>query len=161
MASLKSTKAAAPRTTTSGSPAGAAKGRRSSSRSTTQGVTNRHLIEIKVWSDIPSDLLAEVRSQLGSWALADDDDELMDWFSTDLHKKIDARTTPGSWLRELRDAHGWTQKDLGIRLGDVSPARISDWENGHRSISKEIAKQLSELFRISADRFLYGAIPVR
>jgi transcriptional regulator with XRE-family HTH domain len=54
----------------------------------------------------------------------------------------------------MRDAHGWTQKDLGIRLGDVSPARISDWENNRRSISKEVAKQLSSLFRIPADRFL-------
>jgi transcriptional regulator with XRE-family HTH domain len=71
-----------------------------------------------------------------------------------LHKQIEARMTPGSWLRELRDAHGWTQKDLGIRLGDVSPARISDWENNHRSMSKDVAKQLSDLFRVSVERFL-------
>jgi DNA-binding XRE family transcriptional regulator len=123
-------------------------------RSTTQAVTNRHLIEFKVWSDIPSTLLAEVRSQLSPWTPSEDDDELVDWFSTDLHKQIEARMTPGSWLRELRDAHGWTQKDLGIRLGDVSPARISDWENNHRSMSKDVAKQLSDLFRVSVERFL-------
>lgn len=154
MASSRTATTATFRPTTSGSHVGAAKGRRSSSRFTTQAVTNRHLIEFKVWSDIPSKLLAEVRSQLGPWMPSVDDDELVDWFSTDLHKKIEARMTPGSWLRELRDAHGWTQKDLGIRLGDVSAARISDWENNHRSISKDIAKQLSELFHVSVERFL-------
>src|ERR1035437_2608421 len=154
MASSRTATTATYRTTTSASPAGVAKGRRSSLRSTTQGVTNRHLIEFKVRSDIPSMLLAEVRSRLSPWTPSEDDDELVDWFSTDLHKQIEARMTPGSWLRELRDAHGWTQKDLGIRLGDVSPARISDWENNHRSMSKDVAKQLSDLFRVSVERFL-------
>lgn len=119
-----------------------------------QAATNRHLIEIKVWSDIPSKLLADVRSQLLPWTPFEKDDELVEWFSTGLHKEIEARMTPGTWLRQLREAHGWTQKDLGIRLGGVSPSRISDWENRHRSISKDIAKQLSDLFRVTVDRFL-------
>ncbi|MBK9578237.1 MAG: helix-turn-helix transcriptional regulator [Fibrobacterota bacterium] len=62
--------------------------------------------------------------------------------------------TPGSWLRELRDARGWTQQELGIRLGGISPRRISDWENNHRSISKEIAKRLTKIFRVSVEHFL-------
>lgn len=128
-------------------------GRRLSSMST-QAAINRHLIGIKVWSDIPSKLLADVRSQLRPWIPSENDDEMVDWFSTDLHKAIEARMTPGTWLRELREAQGWTQKDLGIRLGCVPPARISDWENSHRSISKAIAKRLSDLFRMPVDRFL-------
>lgn len=62
--------------------------------------------------------------------------------------------TLGSRIYGLRDAHGWTQRQLGEKLGGVSAARISDWENDRRSVSKEFAKQLSELFRVSVERFL-------
>jgi len=154
MASSKTDTTVISRTTTSGLRAGEAKVRRSSSRSTTRAATKARPIEFRVRANTPSKLLAEVRSRLSNWLLADDDEELIDWFSTDLHKEIDARMTPGSWLRQLREAHGLTQKDLGVRLGRVSPARISDWENDRRAVSKDAAKQLSALFRISSDRFL-------
>ena len=154
MASSKMGTTAISRTITSGLPAGGAKARRSSSRSTTRAAAKARPIEFRVRANTPPKLLAEVRSRLSTWLLPDDGDELVEWFSTDLHKAIDARMTPGSWLRQLREAHGLTQKGLGVHLGSVSPARISDWENNRREISKDAAKQLSVLFKISSDRFL-------
>ena len=117
-----------------------------------QEVTKAHPIEIRFRSDIPVKVLAGLKASYGSWILPSDDEELVDWDSSDLSRSLLATMTPGMSLSGLRDAHGWTQKHLGGLLG-VSAARISDWEHDRRAISKEIAKQLSKLFKVPADRF--------
>jgi transcriptional regulator with XRE-family HTH domain len=78
----------------------------------------------------------------------------MDVLQTEQYKKFEASQTPGSWLAGMRDAMGMSQKSLGQKLGGVSPARISDWENNRRAISKEYAKALAKVFGISVERFL-------
>jgi transcriptional regulator with XRE-family HTH domain len=82
-----------------------------------------------------------------------EEDEWIDPFKTPEWKAWEAAQTPGSWLSGLRDAHGWTQRELGERMGGVSPSRISDWEHGRRSVSKAQAKLLGQLFHVEPHRF--------
>jgi HTH-type transcriptional regulator / antitoxin HigA len=54
-------------------------------------------------------------------------------------------------LRFLMEQHNLKQEDLA----DCAPqSRISDILSGNHSISKEIAKQLAQRFRVRADLFL-------
>lgn len=91
----------------------------------------------------------------GFWLETDDpsDDELVDLSTTPQWKAFEASQTPGSWLSGLREAHGWTQRELGERMGGVSPARISDWEHDRRAVSKAQAKVLGQLFHVEPHRF--------
>lgn len=147
--------AVASRTNASGSRVDSRKVKPSTSTSTTPGAIKSLPIKRLFRPDTPAIILERLDQDFGFWFVGKpDDDEFVDWFSTDLHKEIEARMTPGSWLRELRDEHGWTQQELGVRLGGISSSRISDWENNRRTISKEIAMQLTKLFRVSVERFL-------
>ena len=82
-----------------------------------------------------------------------DQDEYVDWFKTDLFKEISKDITPGTLLKDLREAQGLTQKELGEAL-DIPGNRVSDFETGHRAISKDIAKKLSNIFKVNASRFI-------
>jgi DNA-binding XRE family transcriptional regulator len=105
--------------------------------------------------DTPSKVLERLDQAFGFWFVrSSTDDELVNPFETFQWKNWEAAQTPGAWLSGLREAHGWTQRELGERLGGVSPARISDWEHDRRAISKEVAKQLSSLLHVSVERFL-------
>ncbi|MBW2741359.1 MAG: helix-turn-helix transcriptional regulator [Deltaproteobacteria bacterium] len=46
-----------------------------------------------------------------------------------------------------------TQADLGQKLGKFTRQKISDMERNKRSISKDVAKKLSQLFDVPIDRF--------
>lgn len=100
----------------------------------------------------PRKVLQDVRHRYASYLL--EEDVAMDYLKTDLHKKVSKNMTPGLWLKHLREAHGWSQADLGERLGDVKASRVSDWENMQRAISKDVAKELARLFNVSAERFI-------
>jgi len=58
---------------------------------------------------------------------------------------------PGEVLRFLMDQHGLRQDDL---VECAPQSRISDFLNGKRAISKEIAKKLAARFNVRADLFL-------
>jgi plasmid maintenance system antidote protein VapI len=81
------------------------------------------------------------------------DEEYIEWEKTDLAGELDKELTPGVLLKHLREAHNLSQAALGEKIA-VSAKRISDFENGQGGISKEIAKQLSHIFNVSAARFI-------
>ena len=60
-------------------------------------------------------------------------------------------------LRQLRKEHGYTLKELG-RLMGVSDAAVSQWESGKREASYEVQLKLAELFGVSVDFLLRGAV---
>jgi transcriptional regulator with XRE-family HTH domain len=62
--------------------------------------------------------------------------------------------TPGDSVETYRKNAGFTQAELGKKLGKFSRQNISDIEHGRREISKELARKLSVLFGISIDRFI-------
>ena len=51
----------------------------------------------------------------------------------------------GVKIQEKRAELGWSQSELGRRLG-VSPQHISKWENNHVAISPHYERELNELF---------------
>ncbi len=66
------------------------------------------------------------------------------------HFKI-PEAEPKEVLRFLMEQHNLKQEDLGTC---APQSRISDILSGRRSISKEIAKRLGQLFHVRADVFL-------
>jgi DNA-binding XRE family transcriptional regulator len=81
------------------------------------------------------------------------DDELIIWDETELARKIDARMTPGKYLRHLRDAQGLTQQDIAVKT-DHRPTYISDMENDRRPISRMMARKLATIFNVSPAVFI-------
>ena len=59
---------------------------------------------------------------------------------------------PNEVLRELMDARGLKQGDVGKLLG--SKGRVSEVINGKRAISKAQAKALAEFFHVSVELFI-------
>ncbi len=80
-------------------------------------------------------------------------DALVDIAKSDWYKKMEKEMTPGKFLRIYRDNLGLTQRELGKKV-ERDPKKISDYENGRRSIGKELARKLSQLFGVPMDRFL-------
>lgn len=56
-------------------------------------------------------------------------------------------------IKELRDSQGWTQNELGDRLG-TDGRMISHYENGKNIPSAEVLVRIAELFDVSIDYLL-------
>ena len=52
------------------------------------------------------------------------------------------------------DCEVWDEAELGRKIGRFSRQYISNLENGHRPISKAVAKWVSEVFEISVARLI-------
>lgn len=72
---------------------------------------------------------------------------------SDWYKEAKANWTTGTEIRTQRQKSGWTQKELGERLG-VSKQVVSDLENNHRSVSIKRAKVLGDIFKRDYTKFL-------
>lgn len=101
----------------------------------------------------PRRVLQEARQRYSRY-LVERNDVAVDYFDTELHKKVSKTLTPGLWLKHLREANDLSQVELGEKLGGVKAARISDWENNRRAVSKASANSLAKLFHVPADRFI-------
>lgn len=119
-------------------------------------IANTPVISVHFREDVPQEIVQQISHKYSRLITRIDDDELLvDWHSTALHTNISAIISPGIALATMRSAHGLTQAELcKIFNNEVSPKRISDWENGQRSISKEWAKKLSYIFKIPVKLFL-------
>jgi DNA-binding XRE family transcriptional regulator len=115
--------------------------------------TKTHPIKLTFRSGTPRRILQDARRRYSRY-LVEREDKAVDYFETDLAKKIEASMTPGLWLKHLREAHNLSQAELGEKIGGIKPSRISDWENNQRAVSKAAAKSLAKLFRVPADRFI-------
>lgn len=112
-------------------------------------------INLRLKTHAPESIVADIFKRWGQWIeFGPVDNEWVSLASDAGFKKFLQEQTPGAWLAGLRGAHGLTQKELGEKLGNVTPARISDWEHDRRAISKTIAKQLASIFRVNAELFL-------
>ncbi|OHE41511.1 MAG: hypothetical protein A2Y16_05575 [Tenericutes bacterium GWF2_57_13] len=61
-------------------------------------------------------------------------------------------------IRDLREDHDMTQKELSAKLG-VSVVAISHWENYQTDISGETLLKLSDIFSVSVDEILGKKAP--
>ena len=110
--------------------------------------------DFRIEGTLSSTFLDQLKKEFGdSLRIIQEEDDLidardMDWYKDDLWTE-----TPGDNLRFYRKLVGITQKDLADMLG-MTKQHISDMERGKRSISKETAKELAYIFRVSPVRFL-------
>ena len=103
----------------------------------------------------PRKVIREIQSKYRRFLaeLPAEKDDYVDWFKTDLYKEIAKEITSGTLLKDLREAQSLSQKQLGETL-NIPGNRISDFETGHRAISKDIAKKLAKVFNVNAVRFI-------
>jgi len=115
--------------------------------------TNTTLFKIK--GDIPPGVLEYLEREFGQDVeVVENDEELLNIFDTNWYKDVSKATTPGDTLKIYRENFGLTQAGLGQKLGKFTRQKISDMERNKRSISKDVAKKLSQLFDVPIDRFL-------
>jgi transcriptional regulator with XRE-family HTH domain len=57
--------------------------------------------------------------------------------------------TFGEFVREKRDAMDISLREFAKRLGDISPAHISDIENGRRYPSDELLRKMSHVLGVT------------
>lgn len=106
----------------------------------------------RITGDVPRFLLVILKERYGDDLEVKND--AVSIFETDWYKNIKKKTTPGDNLHIYRKNHGWTQKELGLKLGGFSKQHISEMELNKRSISKKTAKNLAELFSVSVEKFI-------
>lgn len=115
--------------------------------------TNLTMFEVK--GNIPSKVIKYLHQEYGrNIELVDEDEERVKVVETDWYREIKTATTPGETVKIYRENLGLTQEELGRKLGKYSRQKISDIEHGKRSISKEAAKKLSNIFTVPVERFL-------
>lgn len=73
----------------------------------------------------------------------DDDDELVEWNSTDLAKEIRDETTPAESLKLLRTTFGYTQRQLADKAG-ITKQQVSAMERGREPIGRKMAHRLAD-----------------
>ena len=112
-------------------------------------------IDVRIKGDVPPRLLRLLKTEYGP-ALKlheSDDEETVDFFKTTFYRKVKKRLTPGMYVKVYRENFNLTQEQLGSKVG-VSKSFICDIEHNRRSISKEMAKKFSKLFKISASHLI-------
>jgi DNA-binding transcriptional regulator YiaG len=109
-------------------------------------------IDLRIQGSISPFLIQALRREYGR-KLHLEGEGSVDFFETDLAKRLEKRATPGGCVKIYRENMSLTQEELGKKTG-VSKSYVSDWENGRRKISKEKAKKLSVLFGISIEYLL-------
>ncbi len=62
---------------------------------------------------------------------------------------------PKTTIRQLRQARGWSQLDLALRL-QVSPGAISFWERGTRRPQPRHQQGLASLFGVPVEAIAFG-----
>ena len=61
----------------------------------------------------------------------------------------------GMRIKQLRQERGWSQSELGEKLG-VKKAAVQKWESGHvQNLKNSTIRQLCELFRKSPSFFIF------
>jgi len=109
---------------------------------------------IHIEGDISNLLLEVLKKEYGNkLRLQEDAEESVNYFETDFAKKMEKITGPADCIQTYRENKGLTQVELGKKVG-VSKNYVSDWENGHRKVSKDKAKILGKLFGISPQYFI-------
>ena len=116
-------------------------------------VKTRSTLRIEFKRTTPRKILHDMYRRYSRYIVNDDDDQLIEWKKTDLHKEIAKKLKPGDYVRHLRQATRWTLRELGEKI-ETSPQRVYDFETGRRAISKDAAKKLAAIFNVSPAVFI-------
>lgn len=113
--------------------------------------TPRTNFEVK--GDIPKKLIDFLKSNYKTLKIIEDDEESIPLEESEWFQEISKKIHPGDTVKVYRENYGWTQNQLGEKLG-VHKQVISEIERGKRAISKKMAIELSKLFNRRLERFL-------
>jgi len=117
--------------------------------------TKQTLFEVK--GEIPSHVLSYLEQSFGQDVeVIEKDQGYINIFETEWFKEIKKQITPGEILRIYRENIGMSQAELAKKHGKLTRQKVSDMEHNRRSISKEMARKLSQIFGVPVERFLYG-----
>jgi DNA-binding XRE family transcriptional regulator len=110
---------------------------------------------IRIEGDITGNLVEYLRNEFHDIEIIEDEDEeLVEISGSDWYRGIRRTIRPGENVKVYRQLHNLTQEELGKELGSFSRQNISNIENGHRQISKTVAKKLAAIFDVSVEKFL-------
>ena len=112
-------------------------------------------INVRIEGEVSPRLLRLLKTEYGQELklLEGDEKETVDFFKTNFYKTVKKNLTPGTYVKIYRDNLSMTQEQLGAKVG-VSKSFVCDVEHNRRAISKEIAKKLSKLFKISPSHLI-------
>lgn len=102
---------------------------------------------------IPKKIIDFVKEEYGNKAQIISNKNYINVSATSWYKKMKSQSHPGRVLRVYRQNADLTQQVMADIIG-VSSARVSDFENGRRSMSKEIIKKVSKYFNVPVERLL-------
>ena len=121
-----------------------------------QAVVKTPRIELQIQGDIPPKLISVLKEEFGDDLRLEEEqgDEIANIFETEWYRQIKSSMTPGDNLRIYRDNRGWTQAQLGDKLGGLPRQHISNMERGVRPISKNMAKRLALIFAVPPSKFI-------
>ena len=121
-----------------------------------QAVVKTPRIELQIRGDIPPKLISVLEEEFGDdlRLQEEQDDKIVHVFETEWYHQIKSSMTPGDNLKIYRDNRGWTQAQLGEKLGGVPRQHISNMERGLRPISRKMAKRLAQVFEVSPSKFI-------
>jgi len=119
-------------------------------------VVKKPHIEINIKGEIPEKLISVLEEEYGQDVeiSEEDDEEFVNVFETDWYRDMKAQMTPGTYLKIYRENYGFTQAELGKRLGNIPRQHVSNMERGSRNISLKMAKKLAKIFNVSPDKFI-------
>ena len=121
-----------------------------------QAVVKTPRIELQIQGAIPPKLISVLKEEFGDDLRLEEEqgDEIANVFETEWYRQIKSSMTPGDNLRIYRDNRGWTQAQLGDKLGGLPRQHISNMERGLRPISKNMAKRLALIFEVPPSKFI-------
>ena len=124
-----------------------------------QAVVKTPHISINIEAEkIPSNLLTILKKEFGSELKIINKKQLKKENSiiaenTEWFRKIKSKIKPSDNLKIYRTNFKYSQGKLANLIG-VLPSHISEMEREKRGISKLVAKKLSEIFGVSAEKFI-------
>ena len=111
---------------------------------------------LEISGEIPVTILKVLRTEFGKKlhvTPSKSSDDLESVFDSSSYKEFKNRVTVGDYVHTYRKNMGFTQSQLGEQIGK-SRAYICDVEHNRRSLSKETAKKLAQIFKVSASKFI-------
>jgi DNA-binding XRE family transcriptional regulator len=106
---------------------------------------------LRISGFIPVPILRVLRNEFGEkLSVTSDktDKDLESVFDSVEYKNFKKRVSPADYIRTYRENAGLTQTELAEKLG-VSRAYLCDIEHNRRAFSKQFAKQVADLLKIS------------
>ena len=121
-----------------------------------QAVVKTPHTEIIIKGMISDVVLSVLQKEYGNYFEIIDDEIPVNIFDTDWYKTTKSNMKPGDYIRAYRGKKGWTQEELGGRLGGIPKQHVSNMERGIRHISLKMAQKLAGVFDIEINRFLHN-----